>query len=35
MQKFGKEGVLKQAYDKTLLPIYGDAISEKDVVVSY
>ena len=35
IQKLGKEGVLKQAYDKTLLPIYGDAISEKDVVVSY
>ena len=29
IQKLGKEGVLKQAYDKTLLPIYGDAISEK------
>ena len=35
IQKLGKEGVLKQAYDKTLLPIYGDAIREKDVVVSY
>lgn len=35
IQKLGKEGVLKQAYDKTLLLIYGDAISEKDVVVSY
>ncbi len=35
IQKLGKEGILKQAYDKTLLPIYGDAISEKDVVVSY
>lgn len=35
IQKLGKEGVLKQAYDKTLLAIYGDAISEKDVVVSY
>lgn len=35
IQKLGKEGVLKQAYDKTLLPIYGDAISEKDVVISY
>ena len=35
IQKLSKEGVLKQAYDKTLLPIYGDAISEKDVVVSY
>ena len=35
IQKLGKEGVLHQAYAKTLLPIYGDAISEKDVVVSY
>lgn len=35
IQKLGKEGVLKQAYDKTLLPVYGDAISEKDVVVEY
>lgn len=35
IQKLGKEGVLKQAYNKTLLPVYGDAISEKDVVVEY
>ncbi|HBO38968.1 MAG TPA: ABC transporter substrate-binding protein [Pasteurellaceae bacterium] len=35
IEKLGKEGVLKQAYDKTLLPIYGDAISEKDVLVEY
>ena len=35
IQKLGKEGVLKQAYDKTLLPVYGDAISEKDIVVEY
>ena len=35
IQKLGKEGVLKQAYDKTLLPVYGDTISEKEVVVEY
>ena len=35
IQKLGKEGVLKQAYNKTLLPVYSDAISEKDVVVEY
>ena len=35
IQKLGKERVLKQAYDKTLLPVYGDTISEKDVVVEY
>ncbi|PJG83219.1 cysteine ABC transporter substrate-binding protein [Caviibacterium pharyngocola] len=35
IEKLGKEGVLKQAYDKTLLPVYGDTISEKDVLVDY
>ena len=34
-EKLSKEGVLKQAYDKTLLPIYGDTVSEKDVLVEY
>lgn len=34
-EKLGKEGILKQAYQKTLLPIYGDTISEKDVLVEY
>lgn len=35
IEKLGKEGVLKQAYDKTLLPVYGDTISEKEVLVTY
>ncbi|MFZ7129966.1 cysteine ABC transporter substrate-binding protein [Avibacterium avium] len=35
IEKLGKEGVLKQAYDKTLLPVYGDTISEKEVLVAY
>ncbi len=35
IEKLGKNGVLKQAYDKTLLPVYGDTISEKDVLVNY
>ncbi|MDU8924095.1 cysteine ABC transporter substrate-binding protein [Pasteurellaceae bacterium LIM206] len=35
IEKLGKEGVLNQAYQKTLQPIYGDSISESDVVVEY
>ena len=35
IEKLGKQGVLKQAYEKTLQPIYGDAITEGDVVVEY
>ncbi|VGM96096.1 Putative ABC transporter arginine-binding protein 2 precursor [uncultured Avibacterium sp.] len=35
IEKLGKEGVLKQAYNKTLLPVYGDTISEKEVLVAY
>ncbi|POY43424.1 ABC transporter substrate-binding protein [Avibacterium gallinarum] len=35
IEKLAKEGVLKQAYDKTLLPVYGDTISEKEVLVAY
>lgn len=33
--KLGKNGTLKQAYNKTLLPIYGDTIKESDVLVNY
>ncbi|MFQ1014212.1 transporter substrate-binding domain-containing protein [Avibacterium paragallinarum] len=33
--KLGKNGTLKQAYNKTLLPIYGDTIKESDVLVDY
>ncbi|PJG86011.1 cysteine ABC transporter substrate-binding protein [Conservatibacter flavescens] len=35
IEKLGKEGVLKAAYEKTLQPIYGDTIAESDVVVEY
>ena len=35
IENLGKQGVLKQAYKKTLKPIYGDAITEADVVVEY
>ena len=35
IENLGKQGVLKQAYEKTLKPIYGDAITEADVVVEY
>lgn len=34
-EKLGKSGQLKQAYDKTLLPVYGNTINEKDVLVEY
>lgn len=34
-EKLAKDGALKQAYEQTLLPIYGDTISEKDVLVEY
>ena len=30
-----KDGRLKQAYEKTLLPVYGDTVSESDIVVEY
>ena len=33
--KLSKEGVLKQAYEKTLLPVYGDGVSESDIAVQY
>ena len=35
IEKLSKEGVLKQAYEKTLLPVYGDSVSEGDIVVEY
>ena len=35
IEKLGKQGVLKQAYDKALLPVYGDSIQESDVLVEY
>ncbi|TCP90161.1 amino acid ABC transporter substrate-binding protein (PAAT family) [Cricetibacter osteomyelitidis] len=35
IEKLGKEGVLKSAYEKTLQPIYGDTIAESDVIVEY
>ncbi|MCW9699138.1 MULTISPECIES: cysteine ABC transporter substrate-binding protein [unclassified Avibacterium] len=35
IEKLSEEGILKQAYDKTLLPVYGDTISEKEILVAY
>ena len=35
IQTLGKDGRLKQAYEKTLLPVYGDTVSESDIVVEY
>ncbi|URL01979.1 cysteine ABC transporter substrate-binding protein [Avibacterium sp. 20-126] len=35
IEKLSKEGILKQAYDKTLLSVYGDTISEKEILVAY
>ena len=35
IEKLSKESVLKQAYEKTLLPVYGDSVSEGDIVVEY
>ncbi|PVX42759.1 amino acid ABC transporter substrate-binding protein (PAAT family) [Pasteurella langaaensis DSM 22999] len=34
-EKLGKEGVLNQAYEKVLKPIYGDSIKPEDIVVEY
>lgn len=34
-EKLGKSGQLKQAYNRTLLPIYGDTVKEQDVLVEY
>ncbi len=35
IEKLSKEGVLKQAYEKTLLPVYGNSVSESDILVEY
>ncbi len=35
IQTLGKNGRLKQAYEKTLLPVYGDTVNESDIVVEY
>ena len=34
-EKLGKDGVLNQAYEKVLKPIYGDSIKAEDIVVEY
>lgn len=34
-EKLGKEGVLSQAYEKVLKPIYGDTIKAENIVVEY
>ncbi|ENV33324.1 cysteine ABC transporter substrate-binding protein [Acinetobacter gerneri] len=33
LEKLAKEGVIHQAYEKTLLPIYGDSIPAKDLII--
>ena len=33
LEKLAKEGVIRQAYDKTLKPVYGDTIDPKDLLV--
>ncbi|SPL70688.1 cysteine ABC transporter substrate-binding protein [Acinetobacter stercoris] len=33
LEKLGKEGVIHQAYEKTLKPVYGDTIPAKDLIV--
>ena len=33
--KLSKDGFLKQAYQKTLAPVYGDSVSESDILVEY
>ena len=33
--KLSKDGYLKQAYQKTLAPVYGDSVSESDILVEY
>ncbi|OOF38143.1 hypothetical protein BKK49_10175 [Rodentibacter rarus] len=35
IEKLSKEGGLKQAYQKTLLPVYGDSVTESDILVEY
>lgn len=33
LEKLSKEGVIEQAYEKTLKPVYGDSIEAKDLLV--
>lgn len=33
LEKLSKEGVIQQAYEKTLKPVYGDTIDPKDLLV--
>jgi len=33
LEKLAKEGVIHQAYEKTLKPVYGDTINPKDLLV--
>ncbi|TVT79712.1 cysteine ABC transporter substrate-binding protein [Acinetobacter colistiniresistens] len=33
LQKLAKEGVIHQAYEKTLKPVYGDGIPAKDLII--
>jgi len=33
LDKLSKDGVIRQAYEKTLKPVYGDSINPKDLLV--
>ncbi|MEG0295776.1 MAG: cysteine ABC transporter substrate-binding protein [Clostridium sp.] len=33
LDKLGKEGYIKEAYEKTLLPAYGDSVKSDDVII--
>jgi len=33
LEKLSKAGVIQQAYEKTLKPVYGDSINPKDLLV--
>ena len=33
INKLSKEGKIKEAYDKTLKPAYGDTVDQKDIII--
>ena len=33
LEKLAKQGVIHQAYEKTLKPVYGDGIPAKDLII--
>ncbi|MGL4774601.1 MAG: cysteine ABC transporter substrate-binding protein [Clostridium sp.] len=32
-EKLGKDGVIRKAYEKTLLPVYGDGVKPEDLII--